>query len=167
MATVFHGKFEQTIAKFFGPETARKVLKLRKQAASYVLGEQVAAFVPEGRGDVHWAHLTDEELGALYRSFAGHLFTQNEVEAKVREIPIDTMIMQTSVVAWAERMLKQNANEMTLSINNEAKKTKELTGNWQINVKKLPDDYEFGPEGMHGREEDGKLVEFTVNWKKR
>lgn len=167
MAKGFYGKFNKGLARVFGEKTARKVLKARKVAAGYVLGEQVAAYVPTEHSDEVWHKLNDEELGALFRSFTSHLATDRELLAESRNVPIDMMIMQHSVVAWATRMIKQNADTLTVSIHNKAITEPKLNGNFEVTVRRLPKDHEFGEPGVNViEEEDGKIKEFTISWKR-
>jgi hypothetical protein len=148
------------------PTLRERINTLRRKIASPIIGEQVALYLPTGRGDLPMADMTDEEIGVIARRWYFMLDEMSYREARDRGIAYDMFTMQGAVVTWAKRMLRMNATTLEVSMSNVSNGDPTLTGNFRVTVEKLPEDYAWGREGIQGEEDaDGNLVKYQVNWK--
>ncbi len=143
-----------------------RIKAMRKKLAEWVLGDQEAFFLPTGHSKLPLGELSDNELGMIARKF---MMVTDEMalnQSLKQGIPVENFMRIYSASAWAEQMHRMNATSQTITM--DVANTGEAAawnGIWQIEITRMPSDYDFGPEGISGEEEDGRLTKWNISWK--
>ena len=149
-----------------GDTLARQFMKARKWLAGKVLGEQEAFFLPTGHSKIPLGQLSNSELGMIARKFMMATDSVALEQSLKQGIPVENFMRIYSASAWAEQMHRMNASSQTITMDvSNTGDAAAWNGIWEIEITRMPSDYDFGPEGVSGEEHDGKLTKWTVGWK--
>lgn len=141
-----------------------RIQAIRAKLAGFILGEQFALFMPKSQKGKSFDAYSDEELAGITRRFIVALEESLDKVSLEKGIPIETFTIQSSVLAFAHKMQRANAESMEFTVGNFDSGDGSLTGNYRLVVSKLPEDYEFSKPGVTETWDDDKLVRVEISW---
>jgi hypothetical protein len=144
--------------------------KMRRKLAGAILGEQGALFLPdEYRSSYeggYYERLPDRELAQVARYFFYVARNVNREIADERDIPAAVFTHSQAVMSVIRYAIEANAEVATFTQSGEIG-GKDI-GVWQVEVKRLGDDYDFsepGVEETYAPGDPNKLVKLDMSFR--
>lgn len=124
--------------------------KARRKLAGWVLGNRTAIYLPDEYRATkecgYFESLPDHELAQVARYYFYVARNVNREMADERGVPASVFTMAQAVMSVIRCAVEANATTATFT------QTGEICGNdvgvWQVEAKKMSEDYEFGPLGV-------------------
>ena len=160
-ASALHGRATDTGVKLEG-----RVNKLRRRVASWVVGEQVALYLPTS--DLEDAKrdnlaLDDHALAAVTRHWFAVIRQASRDGAAEEDRPAIVYMTEHAHLTLVRNAIEAGATSYVIVQSCWVKG--ERVGNWRVTVEKIGDAYEFGPNGVTDTlDGDGKVVERSITY---
>lgn len=139
--------------------------KLRLKLGSLIIGNQVALILP--KEDIEAAkednlNLDDHKLAAMTRWWFHFIRQSNNMEANAKNIPINVYLTSHGILNLVRVAVSANAE--TMNITQQCFIKGEDVGNWNLTLTKMPDDYDYGENGVQIEHDGEKIKELRMTY---
>lgn len=160
-ASALHGRATEG-----GVKMRRWLNKLRRKAASWVVGEQVALYLPTADlADAERDNLAldDRALAAVTRHWFAVIRQAAREAAAAEDRPTNVYMTEHAHLTLVRNAVEAGATSYTITQSCWVKG--ERVGNWRMTLEKIGDDYDFGPNGVLDTVDDeGRVVERSITY---
>lgn len=150
-----------------GASLSRRLNKFRRWVANFIVGDQIALYLPAAQlakqGDHLDEKMDDAALAAMARFWFATIRQVSSERADAEGLPLSVYNNIHAVLGLVRSARETNASTLTLV--QSCYFGDEPSGVWRLVLEKIDDGYEFGPAGVQEFvEADGRLTEVSFSF---